>query len=118
MLGLSPVPIYLARDPVDLRNSIDGLSVWVSQALGHDPLQGQVFVLINRRRDKIKVLQWDRKGFWVLYKRLERGQFRWPAPQAGSGVVSLEARQLQWLLEGLGLEQPRAFQPVHALRVA
>lgn len=90
----------------------------VIQVLGHDPLQGQVFVFINRRRDTIKLLQWDRNGFWLSYKRLERGQFNWPAPGAGQGVLTVEARQLQWLLEGLGLEQPRAFQPLQVLRVA
>ena len=118
MFSLASAPIYLAREPIDMRKSIDGLSIWVSQVLGHDPLQGQVFVFTNRRRDKIKLLQWDRNGFWLSYKRLERSRFSWPVPELGQQVLSLEARQLQWLLEGLGLEQPRAFQPVRALRVA
>ena len=118
MLSLNRSPIYLAREPIDLRKSIDGLSVWVSQVLGHDPLQGQVFVFINRRGDKIKLLQWDRNGFWLSYKRLERGQFNWPAAGTDQGLLTVEARQLQWLLEGLGLEQPRAFQPLQGLRVA
>lgn len=110
--------IYVAREPIDLRKSIDGLSLVVSQVLQHDPFQGQLFVFTNRQRDKIKLLHWDTNGFWLYYKRLERGRFAWPEPGSGQKVLEIQPRQLQWLLEGLALEQPRALQPVPALRVA
>ena len=78
MFLLNGVQIYLAREPVDLRKSIDGLSLLVSQMLGQDPFSAQLFVFVNRRRDKLKALSWDQNGFILYYKRLERGHLRWP----------------------------------------
>src|SRR5512135_3199698 len=78
MFLLNGVQIYLARTPVDLRKSIDGLSLLVSHGLGQDPFSAQLFVFTNRRRDKLKALHYDVNGFVLYYKRLERGRFRWP----------------------------------------
>ena len=61
------------QPPVDLRKSIDGLSLLVGQVLGQDPFSAQLFVFVNRRRDKLKALRWDHNGFVLYYKRLERG---------------------------------------------
>ena len=78
MFLLNGVQIYLAREPVDLRKSIDGLSLLVSQVLGQNPFSAHLFVFTNRRRDKLKALSWDQNGFVLYYKCLKRGRFRWP----------------------------------------
>lgn len=87
-----------------MRKAMDGLSVLVEDVLGLNPLSGQLFVFGNRRRDKIKLLYWERNGFWVLYKRLEKARFQWPQPSA-SGVVQITERELRWLLEGLDYQR-------------
>ena len=118
MLPINTTPVYVAREPIDMRKSIDGLSLIVSQVLQHDPFQVQLLVFTNRWRDQIKLLQWDTNGFWLYYQRLERGWLAWPERGSGQQVLKVQPRQLQWLLEGLALEQPRALKPVPALRVA
>ena len=70
------VKIYVAPGATDMRKAIDGLSALVREALGEDPLSGHLFVFANRRRDRLKILVWDRDGYWVLFKRLEAGTFR------------------------------------------
>lgn len=91
-------PIHLALEPVDFRKSFDGLSVAVVEALGRDPLSGELFVFRNRGGDKLKALYWDGQGFVLLYKRLERGRFVWPSPE--QGAMALSGAQLQALFEG------------------
>lgn len=72
MLTLAPtVPIFLCRDPADLRKSFDGLAALVREALGADPLSGHLFVFRNKRGDRLKILLWDRDGFLIFYKKLE-----------------------------------------------
>lgn len=118
MFLLNGVQIYLAREPVDLRKSIDGLSLLVSQVLGQDPFSAQLFVFVNRRRDKLKALSWDQNGFVLYYNRLERGHFRGPVIPAGQTALVIEYRQLQWLRSGLSIEQRQALPPVPARVVA
>ncbi len=104
--------VYLALGPTDLRRSINGLSLMVSEVLEADPFSESWFVFCNRQRDKLKSLHWQGAGFWLHYRRLERGRFSWP--EAGEQAVSLEIthRELRWLLDGLALEQPRAHRPL------
>jgi transposase len=118
MFSVSPTKVYLAREPVDLRKSIDGLSILVSQVLREDPFSEQLFVFINRRGDKIKLLYWEHNGFVLCYKRLERGHFPWPKIAAEQSALVIEARQLQWLLSGLSIEQRRALPAVTASAIA
>ena len=94
------VAVYLCRECVDMRKSINGLSVLVEQALGLDPFAPQRFVFCNRQRDKIKVLYWERSGFVLWYKRLEKARFPW-LDREGSDTVSLTGRELNWLLDGI-----------------
>ena len=103
MLTINPhTKVYIAREPLDFRKQIDGLSLYVQEVLALDPLSAHVFVFRNRQRDKLKVLYWDSNGFCLLYKRLERGRFPWPrTPQA---VFECRLRELQWLLEGLSID--------------
>jgi len=72
--------VYLAAGSTDMRKSIDGLAALVSQAFSLDPFSPCLFVFCNRQRDKIKILHWDHNGFWLYYRRLERGRFQWPKP--------------------------------------
>lgn len=100
------VKIYLAIGNTDMRKSIDGLSIMVSESLEFDPFSGHLFAFSNKRRNMVKVLYWDRNGFCLWQKRLEKDRFRWPeSPEA---VVELEQRELQWLLEGLEIRQFQA----------
>ena len=94
------VAVYVCREPVDFRKSIDGLSALVAQTLGRDPFAAQLFVFANRRRDKVKILYWERCGFVLWYKRLEKARFPWPRTGAEPGVV-LTGRELNWLLDGI-----------------
>jgi transposase len=98
------VRIFLAAEAVDLRKSFDGLAVATRSVLAQDPLSGHVFVFLNRRADRVKLLVWDRNGFLLVCKRLERGTFRRPR-EAGAGAphVTIEAGELALMLEGIDL---------------
>jgi transposase len=111
MILSSAIRAYVYSDAVDMRKSIDGLSQLVVTALGMNPLSGQVFVFIGRRRDRAKLLVWDRHGFWVLYKRLERGRFTDPARLAGGGIAMSEL--IAWL-DGIDLSRTKRLAPVQA----
>jgi len=116
MLNLESVgQIYLAPGVTDLRKSIDGLSAIVSAVFELDPFSDRWFVFCNRKRDKLKILRWDHNGFWLYYRRLEKGRFKWPTETGPA--LSITRRQLQWLLDGLTIEQKHAHRRVHA-RVA
>jgi transposase len=96
-----------------MRKSIDGLAAVVSYTIDQDPLSQQLFVFCNRGKNKLKILFWDQNGFWLFYKRLERGQFRWPA-LSSARALCVTRRQLGWLLDGLPIEQKQAHKPVAA----
>ena len=98
-----------------MRKSIDALAQLVASCMGMDPLSGQVFVFIGRRRDKVKLLVWDRHGFWVLYKRLERGRF---ADLARLAAGALAMSELVAWLDGIDLARVRRLPAVAALRVS
>jgi len=107
VLTLSPaVRIYLATGATDLRRSIDGLSALVRERFTLDPLSGHLFLFRNRRGDRLKILAWDRSGFWILYKRLEQGTFTWPA-DAPSDPVEMRSTDLALLLSGVDVAQTR-----------
>jgi transposase len=108
--------VYLACGATDLRKSIDGLAVLVKEGFELDPFSQCLFVFCNRQRDKLKILQWEQNGFWLHYRRLERGKFQWPM-ETGSAPVTISRRELRWLLDGLSLKQPKAHQEVRARTV-
>lgn len=99
--------VYLACGATDLRKSIDSLAVLVKECFSLDPFSESLFVFCNRQKNKLKILEWDHNGFWLYYRRLERGRFQWPERTAGSVPVAIDYRQLRWLLDGLSLKQPR-----------
>jgi transposase len=98
MIGASGVRIWLATAAVDGRKGFDTLCGIVREALGHDPLCGDLFVFRNRSAARIKILFWDGNGLVLYAKRLERGTFRWP--QAGDSSIALSGVQLMELLAG------------------
>lgn len=101
MFRLDPeLKVYLHREAVDFRKNINGLVTLVEQSLGLDPFARAVYVFRNRRADRIKLLGWERNGFWLLLKRLEQDRFSWPREAA---VAMLTVEQLHWLLEGIDL---------------
>ena len=81
-----------------------------------DPCSAALFVFCNRDRTKIKILEWEETGFWLHYRRLERGRIQWPA-RGAAATQTVTRRQLQWLLDGLALDQPQAHRPLRGRRV-
>lgn len=108
MLTLPPsVRIYLARGSTDIRKGIDGLCALARDVVGQDPFSGHLFAFANRRRDAVKVLVWDRTGFWLFHKRLERGTLQWPEEASHRTHVEMRWRDFYALLEGLDLSTAR-----------
>ncbi|OMF84650.1 hypothetical protein BK147_33080 [Paenibacillus sp. FSL R7-0337] len=110
-----PEKVYLAGGSTDLRKSIDCVAALVQKRFQLDPFAPCLFVFCNRQRDKLKMLYWEHNGFWLLYRRLERGTFQWPRSGDPSVVVSF--RELRWLLDGLSLQQRQAHKQVTAQTV-
>ncbi len=108
MLGLPPsVRIHFATALVDMRNGIDGLRAVVEGALKKDPYTGHLFVFVGKSKDKVKILFWDRNGFVLYLKRLERGRFPLPVVDEHRKHVAMEAAQLAMLLDGIDLNARR-----------
>ena len=98
------VRIFVAAEPVDLRRGFVGLAAATRSLIREEPLSGHLFAFLNRRRNRIKVLVWDRTGWIIVYKRLERGTFTLAtAPAAGARHVEIDAGELGLILEGLDL---------------
>lgn len=112
MIGLSSSnTYYLYSQSADMRKGFGGLSGLVRDGLGKDPLSGDVFVFINRRRNRMKLLLWDRTGFVLYYKLLERGTFELPELKGSSCQVSWQ--QLVLMLEGVELRSVRQRKRFH-----
>lgn len=102
MLSLPPaVRIFVATEPTDMHLSFDRLAALAREGFQQDPLSGHLFVFPNRLRDRVKILFWDRSGFCLWYKRLERGVFHFPRAEATH--VELDAADLTLLLDGIDL---------------
>lgn len=114
MLALPPsVSIYLSLESVDFRKGVNGLLGIVRQLLERDPFGGHLFVFVNKRRDKVKILFWDRGGFVLYYKQLERGRFKLPRIE-GQREYVLSSSDLSMLLEGIDfavVKRPRLWEP-------
>jgi len=109
MLTLPPaVKLYVAPQPVDARKGFDGLSLYVQAQLRLEPLSGHLFIFFNRRRDQVRILFWDRSGYVLWAKRLERGRFRLPQQWTRSGShAQIESAELSLCLEGIDLTQAK-----------
>ena len=107
------VKIFVASDAVDMRMGHDGLFAIVRERWKKDPFTGYLFVFFGRAHDRVKVLFWDRGGFVIYYKRLERGRFRW-RPKEGDAHAEIDGTDLTMLLDGIDVRQvrrPTAWQP-------
>jgi transposase len=94
------IAIYLYRDVVDFRKSIDGLAIIVAEEMKQDAFSGALFIFCSRRRDKLKALYWDKSGYALWYKRLEEEKFIWPR-KLNEAVIELSSERLRLLLDGL-----------------
>ena len=93
---------FLAREPVDFRKAFDGLSIVIREALGLDPRTGDHFIFFNRLRNRVKIMVWDQNGFWLHYKRLEKGTFGrwWPSEESNNSIV-IDGSDLEMILGGI-----------------
>lgn len=96
------VQVYLHRDPIDFRAGINSLAVRVQETMGLDPFACGVFAFCNRRRDRLKLLFFDRSGFVLILKQLSEDKFRWP--RRHDTVVRLTAEQMHWILDGIDID--------------
>lgn len=104
--------IYIAKGATDLRKGVDGYANIVSAEFQLDPFSNSLFIFCNRYKNKIKVLYWDCNGFWIFYKRLEQGKFKWGTKSDEDGEREITTQQLRWLLEGLEIDQNKGFKEV------
>ena len=112
MLSFMNTRIWLYQNPVDFRKQINGLMVFLSDHLKKDPTSSQLFLFRNSGANKLKLLIWERNGFWLLYKRLEKGRFTFP--ETNDSHCELTQSQLNWLLSGLDFTKQRVQPAVTA----
>lgn len=98
---LPDIKVFIANTPTDMRKSFDGLSCLVKQYFKKDVFKGEFFVFLNKRADRVKILYWDRNGYCVWAKRLEKGVFK--CPQVANKVIPMHSNELGLLLEGIDL---------------
>lgn len=116
MFDIVAQQVWLAPGATDMRKNIDGLAIIAQFAINKDPLDSHLFVFCNKPKNKIKILYWDQNGFWLFYKRLEKGTFQWPTNNSESLCIS--RRQLSWLLAGLSTSQSKAHLPIKESKIA
>jgi transposase len=101
------IRVFLHAPATDLRKGFDALSGLVTTAFGQDPTSGHLFLFVNRRRDRLKILYWDRDGLAIWYKRLETGSFQVPAVSHDAVSVEMSPTQLSLILSGIDLRSAR-----------
>jgi transposase len=114
ILDLETVKIYVRPGYTDLRKAVNGLSVMIQEQMEKDPFNGSVYLFCNRERKLLKAVWWDRTGFWLSQKRLEKDKFPWPENEAA--VEELNAEELRMLLSGIDFW--KAHKPVFYERVS
>lgn len=107
----SDLPVYLHREPVDFRAGINSLTALVEQSMQLDPFARAVFAFHNRKRNRVKLLLYERSGFWLMLKRLEKDHFMWPRRK--QAVIELTTEQLHWLLDGIDVDAMRRHPARH-----
>ena len=118
MISLSSaVRIFVCKEVTDMRCSFERLSGLAKNVMEQDPLSGHLFVFLNRLRDSVKILYWDRSGYAIWYKRLEQGKFHWPV-KSSEVSVSLSGEQLNWLLDGYDVWRMKPHQSLQYLHAA
>ena len=107
MIDFSELRIFLCTTPTNMSYSFDSLMGLAQTVFDQDPLSGHLFLFVNRRRDRIKTLFWDRDGFVIVYKRLEVGTFQMPTATSDEQGIELEYAKLTKLLEGIDFKSGR-----------
>ena len=110
------VHVHLCREPVDFRKAINGLSILVADEFELDPFSSHVFAFCNRRRDQVKLLVWERNGFVMWQKRLEKDRFAWPH-SLEQELIEVTGRELNWLLDGIDVFGNKPHGELHYSRV-
>jgi len=108
--------LYIHRDPVDFRKSINGLGMIVQEEMKKDLRSSSLFVFCNRRRTHMKILYFDKSGFAIWYKRLEESKFPWPKHLTEEATIQLSAKDLEMLLDGVNIWT--RFKNVHFERLS
>lgn len=106
--------IFMAVEPIDMRRGFDSLAAWVDQNLGRKVLEGDVFLFLGKRRDRIKILWWEGDGYSLYYKRLEAGTFEIPKYDPGARDIAINATTLSLLLRGIETSSIRMRKRFHA----
>jgi transposase len=96
--------VYVRVEPTDMRKSFDALAALAGDVLGQSPRSGNLFVFFNRSYSRAKILLWEGGGYWILYRRLERGNFKLPLRKDVCGSMECDTKELLLILEGLDLE--------------
>ncbi len=104
MMKWKDKPVYICCGHTDMRKSINGLMTLVKESFSLDPFAEALYVFCNKKRNRIKILEWDGDGFWLYFKRLEWGHFHWPA-KGETDTIILESEELSFLIEGAKLEK-------------
>ena len=99
--------ILLYNVAMDMRKSIDGLSIIISEKLDINPNDGEIFIFYNKKHDKLKMLYWEKNGFCLLYKKLEKDRFKIPKLIASKSITH---EQLRWLFDGLDINKTTGFK--------
>ncbi|MDQ1274746.1 MAG: transposase [Euryarchaeota archaeon] len=116
MINTDVGKVFLATGSTDMRKSINGLAAIVQEYFNLDPFSSSLFVFCNKNHNKLKILQWQHNGFWLHYRRLEKGVFQWPKENNNS-PLRISSRELQWLLDGLSINQNQAHKKVTVSKV-
>jgi transposase len=103
MFSITSARYFLYREATDIRKGFDSLSGMVSGQLGQNPMSGDVFIFVNRQRNRIKLLRWEPGGFVLFYKRLEKGTFELPASQKAGNKLILDYGELAMLITGISM---------------
>jgi transposase len=107
MFSITSARYFLYRETTDIRKGFDGLSGLVSEQLGQNPMSGDVFIFVNRQRNRIKLLRWEPGGFVIFYKRLEKGTFELPLSKTTDKKLSLDYGELAMLITGISMRNAK-----------
>lgn len=107
MFSITAARYFLYREVTDIRKGFDGLSGLVSGQLGQNPMSGDVFIFVNRQRNRIKLLRWEPGGFVLFYKRLEKGTFEVPMSSKTGNQQSLDYGELTMLITGISMRNAK-----------
>jgi len=118
MIRFSDKPVYLCLGATDMRKQITGLAERVKLSFDLDPFSEAMFVFCNRSRDRIKILEWDADGFWLYFKRLERGRFKWPKLSGDENKMELSREELELMIGSAKLEKKLGRNEVFERKIA